>query len=82
MPNPANTPSSSANTTAAGAKLNLNSATGADYKRVIPNFPDRFVTEFLEYKPYVSIQQFRKEMLRSTSARRRLRSGRSTYSCP
>ena len=44
------------------AKLNLNSATGADYKRVIPNFPDRFVIEFLEYKPYVSIQQFRKEI--------------------
>jgi len=29
---------------------------------VIPNFPDRFVTEFLEYRPYVSIQQFRKEI--------------------
>jgi hypothetical protein len=29
---------------------------------VIPNFPDRFVTEFLEYKPYVSIAQFRKEI--------------------
>ena len=55
------TPSASS-ASASTAKLNLNTASGADYKRVIPNFPDRFVTEFLEYKPYVSIEQFRKEI--------------------
>jgi len=60
-PSAATTPSTSGSATAS-AKLNLNTSTGADYKRVIPNFPDRFVTEFLEYKPYVSIQQFRKEI--------------------
>ena len=59
-PSAATTPSTSGTT--ATAKLNLNTSTGADYKRVIPNFPDRFVTEFLEYRPYVSIQQFRKEI--------------------
>lgn len=60
-PGVATTPSTSGTSTAT-AKLNLNTSTGADYKRVIPNFPDRMVNEFLEYKPYVSIQQFRREI--------------------
>lgn len=43
-------------------KLNLNTATGDEYKALIPNFSDRMVREFLEYRPYISIQQFRREI--------------------
>lgn len=43
-------------------KLNLNTASGQDYLNTIPNFPNRMVREFLEYRPYVSIQQFRQEI--------------------
>ena len=43
-------------------KLNLNEATGEDFQAAIPNFGDRMVREFLEYRPYVSIQQFRQEI--------------------
>jgi DNA uptake protein ComE-like DNA-binding protein len=46
----------------AASRLNLNTATGDDYLATIPGFTDRFVREFLEYRPYVSIQQFRQEM--------------------
>jgi len=52
-----------ASTSATGVKkLNLNTLSADELKKTIPNFPDRFVTEFLEYRPYVSIQQFRKEI--------------------
>jgi DNA uptake protein ComE-like DNA-binding protein len=44
------------------AKLNLNTAEGDDYLEAIPGFGNRMVREFLEYRPYVSIQQFRKEL--------------------
>jgi len=43
-------------------KFNLNEATGEDFQAAIPNFGDRMVREFLEYRPYVSIQQFRQEI--------------------
>lgn len=43
-------------------KLNLNTSSGDDYLKTIPNFPNRMVREFLEYRPYVSIQQFRQEI--------------------
>lgn len=43
-------------------KLNLNQATGNDYLAAIPDFSSRMVREFLEYKPYISIQQFRREI--------------------
>lgn len=43
-------------------KLNLNQATGDDYLAAIPNFSNRMVREFLEYRPYISIQQFRREI--------------------
>lgn len=43
-------------------KLNLNTATGDDYLKAIPGFSSRMVREFLEYRPYVSIQQFRREI--------------------
>lgn len=43
-------------------KLNLNAATGDDYLKAIPGFSSRMAREFLEYRPYVSIQQFRREI--------------------
>jgi DNA uptake protein ComE-like DNA-binding protein len=43
-------------------KLNLNTATGDDFQALIPDFSDRMVREFLEYRPYISIQQFRQEI--------------------
>ncbi len=43
-------------------KLNLNTATGDEFQALIPDFSDRMVREFLEYRPYISIQQFRQEM--------------------
>ena len=43
-------------------KLNLNEATGDDYLATIPDFSSRMVREFLEYRPYISILQFRQEM--------------------
>lgn len=47
---------------AANTKLNLNTATGDAYLAAIPNFSSRMVREFLEYRPYASIQQFRREI--------------------
>ena len=44
------------------AKVNLNTATQADVLRVMPNLGSRMLHEFEEYKPYRSIQQFRKEI--------------------
>lgn len=46
----------------ANTKLNLNEATGDDYLATIPDFSSRMVREFLEYRPYISILQFRQEM--------------------
>lgn len=42
-------------------KLNLNTATAAQFK-TIPNVGDRFVREFNEYRPYATIGQFRREL--------------------
>jgi len=42
--------------------LNLNEATGEGFQAAIPNFGERMGREFLEYRPYVSIQQFRQEI--------------------
>jgi radical SAM superfamily enzyme with C-terminal helix-hairpin-helix motif len=44
------------------AKLNLNTLTEESLMATIPNFSSRMVREFFEYRPYVSIQQFRKEI--------------------
>ncbi|MFN8449964.1 MAG: hypothetical protein U0521_15610 [Anaerolineae bacterium] len=49
-------------TTAACTKLNLNTLTENDLMSTIPNFSARMVREFQEYRPYVSIQQFRREI--------------------
>lgn len=42
-------------------KLDINTASG-DQFRTIPKVGDKMVHEFEEYRPYVSIQQFRKEI--------------------
>lgn len=47
---------------AVNPKLNLNEATGEDFQAAIPNLGSRMVREFMEYRPYVSIQQFRREI--------------------
>ncbi|HEX6289384.1 MAG TPA: hypothetical protein VFZ66_09350 [Herpetosiphonaceae bacterium] len=51
---------------AAGAaqttKLNLNTATEEQLLGTIPNFSQRMVREFMEYRPYISIEQFRREI--------------------
>jgi DNA uptake protein ComE-like DNA-binding protein len=49
------------------AKLNLNTASAADLL-TIPGMTNRMVHEFEEYRPYQSIQQFRKEMVKYVSA--------------
>ncbi len=44
------------------AKLDLNNLTEDALLATIPNFSNRMVREFFEYRPYVSIQQFRREI--------------------
>lgn len=44
------------------AKLNINTASQADLTNAIPNLGSRMIHEFEEYRPYKSIQQFRKEI--------------------
>jgi len=61
------TPSTSVNTSSEatdfnGAKLNLNTVTGDELLATIPGFPNRMVREFQEYRPYLSIRQFRREI--------------------
>lgn len=48
-------------TAAPADKLNMNAASGDEF-RTIPNVGDKMIHEFEEYRPYVSIQQFRKEI--------------------
>jgi DNA uptake protein ComE-like DNA-binding protein len=42
-------------------KLNLNTATEEEFK-TIPGVGDRMVREFMEYRPYQSIEEFRREI--------------------
>jgi len=51
-----------ANQTASKAKLNLNTASANDFLTGIPGMGNRMVHEFEEYRPYKSVQQFRREM--------------------
>lgn len=44
------------------AKLNLNEASGDAFTAAIPGFSSRMVREFLEYRPYASIQEFRRDL--------------------
>ena len=55
------TTTAAADSVEAGEKLNLNTATREAFL-TIPNVGDRMVGEFFEYRPYVSIQQFRREI--------------------
>lgn len=63
---PATSPAPSAAASAASnaprAKLNVNTATGPELLSAIPNFSNRMVHEFEEYRPYRSIQVFRREI--------------------
>lgn len=56
------TASASSVETAACTKLNLNTLTEDQLMSTIPNFSSRMVREFFEYRPYDSIQQFRREI--------------------
>ena len=43
-------------------KVNLNTATGDNFLAAIPGLGNRMVREFMEYRHYISIQQFRREI--------------------
>jgi DNA uptake protein ComE-like DNA-binding protein len=43
-------------------RVNLNTASGDAFIAAIPGLGDRMVREFMEYRPYLSIQQFRREI--------------------
>lgn len=43
-------------------KLNLNTASGDEFRAAIPGLGNNMVREFEEYRPYVSITQFRREI--------------------
>jgi len=55
-------PSTISNEPFTGQKLNLNTVSGNELLATIPGFPNRMTREFLEYRPYLSIQQFRREI--------------------
>jgi DNA uptake protein ComE-like DNA-binding protein len=57
----ATTQTGAATATTATAKLNLNTATAADFLKV-PNVGNNMVREFMEYRPYTTILQFRREI--------------------
>ncbi len=60
---PAASPAGSATATnTPPPKLNVNTAPGQELMSTIPNFTNRMVHEFEEYRPYRSIQVFRKEI--------------------
>ena len=61
-PAPAATTAQGSTAATTAAKLNLNTLTQDQLMSTIPNFPSRMVREFMEYRPYISIQQFRKEI--------------------
>ena len=52
----------------AGAKLNLNTATRDEFLARVPGLGNRMAHEFEEYRPYKSIQQFRREMAKYVAA--------------
>ncbi|MFN8530914.1 MAG: hypothetical protein U0670_20100 [Anaerolineae bacterium] len=58
------TETTASNTTASAecTRLNLNTVTGDQLTAAIPNFPNRMIREFLEYRPYDSILVFRQEI--------------------
>ncbi len=56
------TTNQSSSTTAGKPKLNVNTASANDILTAIPGMGNKMVHEFEEYRPYRSIQQFRKEI--------------------
>jgi DNA uptake protein ComE-like DNA-binding protein len=48
--------------TVTNTKVNINTADVEQFKAAIPGLGDRMVNEFEEYRPYLSIQQFRQEI--------------------
>jgi DNA uptake protein ComE-like DNA-binding protein len=58
----ANAGQSGNTTTGATTRLNLNTATEQELMAAVPGLGERMLDEFLEYRPYVSIQQFRQEI--------------------
>ena len=63
-PAAATTPSAATSTAASGAvivPININTATDAEILR-IPGVGPRMLREFKEYRPYTSIEQFRREI--------------------
>ena len=63
-PAPASTATSTTRTDASGAvivPININTATDAEILR-IPGVGPRMLREFKEYRPYTSIEQFRREI--------------------
>ncbi|MEO8434922.1 MAG: hypothetical protein ABI596_08510 [Pyrinomonadaceae bacterium] len=61
-PTPAAAAASPSTSNAAKAKLNVNKASGEELTAAVPDLGKRMVHEFEEYRPYKSIQQFRKEI--------------------
>ena len=59
--NPANTVVST-EAVAEFTLFNLNTVTGDELLATLPNFSNRMVREFEEYRPYVSIRQFQREI--------------------
>lgn len=60
-------PTAADDTEALTEKLNLNTTEEADFK-ALDGVGDKMAHEFVEYRPYVSIQQFRKEMSKYVDA--------------
>jgi len=48
--------------TISAARVNLNTASADDFLAAVPGLGNRMVREFMEYRPYISIQQFRQEI--------------------
>ena len=53
---------------ASRAKLNLNTASRDEFLGAVPGLGNRMAHEFEEYRPYRSIQQFRREMAKYVDA--------------
>lgn len=60
--NETNSTEQNAAASTATVKLNLNQVTADELLATIPGFSNRMVREFQEYRPYASIQQFRREI--------------------
>ena len=68
FPATAATPTAStASQAATAAKINLNTATDSQFL-AIPNVGNNMLREFREYRPYTSIEQFRREIGKYVSA--------------